>query len=481
MEMPSNHVQEFQFSKFSESRKKVDSHHMENSAEIIWQKKKNSLEYESKIDHRKSLAWDSAFFTSPGILDPEELFEGLNFRDVASESLEQERTKRNCEINTRRSLAWDSAFFTSAGVLDPEELCLLHIGKRKWLAKYPLYEEIGCFLCSEDEIFKEAKSLQKRIRKESEGGFSSSTSTGMLSIPLSALKPPKASVQVNSPLITPSKRASSGSNNIIMESKAKKSAPGQHMIASKRPCLGKSSPKSPSLSSHTPMNKSAGLGAAKYDSASRSSQNPLIALFIYCPPSSPLRTSPSSSINMWSSESSASINQRSISSTGSLDNTCEENSSDHDFSHALDSERHICDRNCFTQGDRDNRFVNQHAKTNSMRNSSVLANISKSIKPSSLRMPSPKIGYFDAQYSVALTPKGDMRFHSGVHSSSSKTGSGVANHNGVATRTMRGKLQQWGTLSEIDSQKTGGLCHPLGNSLCGSASSKKDKVNLEDL
>ncbi|KAJ0046028.1 hypothetical protein Pint_06110 [Pistacia integerrima] len=126
---------------------------------------------------------------------------------------------------------------------------------------------------------------------------------------------------------------------------------------------------------------------------------------------------------------------------------------------------------------RDNRFVNQHAKTNSMRNSSVLANISKSIKPSSLRMPSPKIGYFDAQYSVALTPKGDMRFHSGVHSSSSKTGSGVANHNGVATRTMRGKLQQWGTLSEIDSQKTGGLCHPLGNRLCGSASSKKDKVN----
>ncbi|XP_031261859.1 uncharacterized protein LOC116120051 [Pistacia vera] len=104
---------------------------MENSAEIIWQKKKNSLEYETKIDHRKSLAWDSAFFTSPGILDPEELFEGLNFRDVASESLEQERTKRNCEINTRRSLAWDSAFFTSAGVLDPEELCLVNKGFKK--------------------------------------------------------------------------------------------------------------------------------------------------------------------------------------------------------------------------------------------------------------------------------------------------------------------------------------------------------------
>lgn len=70
-----------------------------------------------------------------------------------------------------------------------------------------------------------------------------------------------------------------------------------------------------------------------------------------------------------------------------------------------------------------------------------------------------------------------MRFHSGVHSSSSKTGRGVANHSGVATRTIRGKLQPRGTLSEIDSQKTGELRHPLGNRLCGSASSEKDKVN----
>lgn len=201
---------------------------------------------------------------------------------------------------------------------------------------------------------------------------------------------------------------------------------GQHIIASKRPCLGKSSPKSPSLSSHTPMNKSAGLGAAISDYASRSSQKPLrrkidCRLVSSCSPSpfrnlhgnkiellnssrpshllSPLessRTSPSSSIDIWSSESSASINQRSISSTESLDNTCKENSSDHVFSHASDSERHICDRNCFTQGDQDNRFVNQRAKTISMRNSSVLASISKNIKPSSLRMPSPKIGYFDA-------------------------------------------------------------------------------------
>ncbi|KAJ0044960.1 hypothetical protein Pint_06109 [Pistacia integerrima] len=409
MENPSNHVQEFQFSKFSESRKKVDSQHMENSAEIIWQKKKNSLEYESKIDHRKSLAWDSAFFTNPGILDPEELFEGLNFRDVASESLEQERTKRNCEINTRRSLAWDSAFFTSAGVLDPEELCLVNKGFKKcetrlipeiekniWSSaesnslinsdssslasleidlfddsKPSVYETSNatnvtassCILGRENGLQNtqcmkkldassavKMKSLkrqsiyknvsERRAKVASLPPQAQAFGRGGYCSPLSAPKPPKASVQVNSPLITPSKRASSGSNNIKMESMAKKSAPGQNMIASKRPCLGKSSPKSPSLSSHTPMNKSAGLGAAKSDSASRSSQNPLsrkidsrllssgspspyrnlhgnkIQLLNSSRPSHLLsslessRTSPSSSINMWSSESSASIQSK---------------------------------------------------------------------------------------------------------------------------------------------------------------------------
>lgn len=36
---------------------------MGNAAEIMNQ---NSSEYGSKIDHRMSLAWDDAFFTSPG-------------------------------------------------------------------------------------------------------------------------------------------------------------------------------------------------------------------------------------------------------------------------------------------------------------------------------------------------------------------------------------------------------------------------------
>lgn len=72
------------------------------------------------------------FSTCSGVLDPEELFQTLKLSDmgnsldtigngeqkvVPSESLEAEKTSRTGECNLRKSLAWDSAFFTSAGGL----------------------------------------------------------------------------------------------------------------------------------------------------------------------------------------------------------------------------------------------------------------------------------------------------------------------------------------------------------------------------
>ncbi|XP_050250228.1 uncharacterized protein LOC126697324 [Quercus robur] len=95
-------------------------------------KDQESLQPNTKYNLRKSLAWDSAFFTSPGVLDPEELFQTLKLSDmgnsldtigngeqkvVPSESLEAEKTSSIGECNLRKSLAWDSAFFTSAGKL----------------------------------------------------------------------------------------------------------------------------------------------------------------------------------------------------------------------------------------------------------------------------------------------------------------------------------------------------------------------------
>ncbi|KAK6126200.1 hypothetical protein DH2020_040081 [Rehmannia glutinosa] len=47
------------------------------------------------------------------------------------ESMEPERNQKNGRYNLRKSLAWDSAFFTSAGVLDAEELSTMITGADK--------------------------------------------------------------------------------------------------------------------------------------------------------------------------------------------------------------------------------------------------------------------------------------------------------------------------------------------------------------
>jgi hypothetical protein len=44
-------------------------------------------------------------------------FEHREFLLQPSESVEPEVTRRNAKYNLRKSLAWDSAFFTSAGTL----------------------------------------------------------------------------------------------------------------------------------------------------------------------------------------------------------------------------------------------------------------------------------------------------------------------------------------------------------------------------
>ncbi|EEF37148.1 hypothetical protein RCOM_0819620 [Ricinus communis] len=51
---------------------------------------------------------------------------------------EQEKTRRNEKYNLRKSLAWDSAFFTSAGVLEPDELSSIIGGAEKGERKHML-------------------------------------------------------------------------------------------------------------------------------------------------------------------------------------------------------------------------------------------------------------------------------------------------------------------------------------------------------
>ncbi|KAE8676903.1 Detected protein of unknown function [Hibiscus syriacus] len=127
----------------SSDRKKIDIDEfrlIEASKEELKQKEeeKKTDGFESKYDIRKNLAWDSAFFRSPGVLDPEELFETLNInagdkglKEPSGLPSESVAASRIGDCIARRSLAWDAAFFTSAGVLNPEEVCLVNNGYRK--------------------------------------------------------------------------------------------------------------------------------------------------------------------------------------------------------------------------------------------------------------------------------------------------------------------------------------------------------------
>ncbi|KAJ4906845.1 Uncharacterized protein Rs2_10503 [Raphanus sativus] len=89
---------------------------------------------ESEWNHRRSLAWDSAFFTTPGVLDHEELFGRLKLGENEIDVNQKDSIKKtllpyvSSEIATRPSFAWDNAFLTEPGVLDAEELSLVNNG-----------------------------------------------------------------------------------------------------------------------------------------------------------------------------------------------------------------------------------------------------------------------------------------------------------------------------------------------------------------
>ncbi|CAJ1947788.1 unnamed protein product [Sphenostylis stenocarpa] len=176
----------------SDMRKKVDGFTMFSNGKAEDMKEANigkrnlqSLKSELKYDLRKSLAWDSAFSTSSGIicihmeinsndfiqsstyspphsfsgiLEVEELFNtssSLNTEN-SSDMLKHEQyqhlyfNNRKPEIKTvtdgfnlRKSLAWDSAFSTSEGILNPEELSLLDKGfKKSGMGMLPQIEEL---------------------------------------------------------------------------------------------------------------------------------------------------------------------------------------------------------------------------------------------------------------------------------------------------------------------------------------------------
>ncbi|KAJ6892350.1 hypothetical protein NC651_025525 [Populus alba x Populus x berolinensis] len=549
--------QQFHFSEVSESRKKVDvqmiqslnPQHLQNHGERVGHRETDASQSESEFNLRKSLAWDSAFFTSPGVLDPEELETlsirivdnggnttgGGELRSVPSQLVGPERNNGIDECAVRKSLAWDSAFFTSSGVLNAEELSLVNGGFRPSEAHLlPGIEEIWSSIQSNSTRNTDSYSLASLeidlldnmrafMQKSHEASSNSPTSTGKVGREnemrrgntskildassrlrvapnkesKSFLKPPKILCRARTLSTAPNKRASLGVSHVKLENKGAQVASGRTKIASKKTCIRGSCsivPSStPPVKSPSSVLPSAGkefggfccapnfTGKSPPDSLRRTvnsrvsssvstsrtpskhsfgNKNDLMkssdSICLLSTPKSPSCTSPASSMDGWSSESSSIVlNPRSNGFAAIHATTaCTEISFGKDASQVTNSQRRRYEEPSLLHESQETSFMTAQPNKNLERTSLVRSNVSKSLTSSSLRMPLPKIGYFDAENFVDIAPIGGPKFSSGVQCTSSKNRSGTSDVNGATDRTRYGMHRLAGATS-MSASKTG--------------------------
>ncbi|KAH1123296.1 hypothetical protein J1N35_006456 [Gossypium stocksii] len=496
-----------------------------------------------------------------------------------SESSEQEKTSKNGKYNLRKSLAWDSAFFTSEGFLEPEELSSMLGGNEKGqIQALPgiqedvnksydslttldsetltlesleadLFEDVRASIQKSNNVSVTVNSSGKKELKTTDTKTMSSSKKVELSTQdkkiqikqkatpkkpnvgvkdsgktvkqvvvhpqisqtvrsiarggesaSSLHKPPKVLSGVGH---TPTKRASLGAKNVKMDKDAK-TVTGRGTTVLKTPALGgsrnivprpklssKSSSCSPASSkteltsscsslescasfSSNRTNKSS-LNLIKHKNGPRivnpSSGSTISARSKIAPkgkiqagsskPPTFLKSStklsssisPASSISEWSSESSSSISATNRSSnvvrdslgTGSrkgLTTTC-------DAHQVLDSQ------NLPTGSEGDGTEVNGSLDDSENKVSALTSRLLHpgSVKPSGLRMPSPKLGFFDGVRSSGRTPNGSMLSHSGVTSGLPKIGAKSTSPSGNSNKAKIGKLQPVRSLTVIQSPK----------------------------
>ncbi|XP_048423653.1 uncharacterized protein LOC103934400 isoform X2 [Pyrus x bretschneideri] len=496
-----------------------------------------------------SFAGDNMFSTSDQENRSFQLFEGMTankLEDVPEnfeltkqvtepyESLEPEMTKKSGKCNLRKSLAWDRAFFTSAGVLDPEELSCMIDGDKTGKKMLPgIQEEIHrstdsistlgsdtlTLESSEANLFEDVRaSIQKSSKASKAVNESMKDGSGVTEtnnrgtskginvvsqnkvMPRFASKKPTVSVQkpgkvkkastcpdvsqsdsargdtstsllkrtkvIGKPIPSPkplTKRASLGSKLIQREKDNVKSATGRGAPLPKIPLSSRVLPGPGPLARSSFLDTSPGTkreGApSSFDSSGSTSNN-----IGPCnskrktdsrtanPPSSgstsktPSRIEPrnkcqsgksllstnkvpgtklvtsTSPAHSWSSESSSSfstLEKMSYSPRASLDTRSSKSGSvGGDTPDILDLKNHIYDQSS---------IGNETQVTGLLRQCDVKASTENSglppaSKPSGLRLPSPKIGFFDGAKTTVSSPKGSMQPHPVVRSGLPKSG-----------------------------------------------------------
>lgn len=484
-----------------------------------------------------------------------------------SESLEPERTQKIGKCNLRKSLAWDSAFFTSAGVLEPEELSSMIEGVdrdgkhslpriqeddlRRSADSISTMESDSLTLESlEADLFEDVRaSIQKsRIRSNVTHSKNSKAGTGemegrtihsskkvevasqkkvqpkaasgmqgsgkmikqgpvrpQVTQPVASSRqsisslprPPKIISRANPISTASTKRASLGANSLRMEKDSAKGSIGRGAPGSKitglceshgfvpRPTQSSKSSSKRSLpaAKTEPTTSSSSFdssGSTPSDNIGKSSTNTMRRKFdsrtSNPPPSGstlkiPTRTavrnktlsanshisaylmstaklsssmSPASSISEWSTESSSStstVNQRSSNSTASLGTSspCKGVCEDRNASHTVGPENQVIG------------LLSQSGKKSTTGTGTL--HHPASTKPSGLRMPSPKIGFFDGAKSMVRTPNGSMQSHSGVPSSLPKVEAGFCSPKGASNKGKQGNFQTVRTVTPVGNIK----------------------------
>ncbi|KAJ7970388.1 Arginine decarboxylase 1-like protein [Quillaja saponaria] len=548
----------FQELQISGNRKKLDgfrlfdaerSQDMKN-LNLIDRSNTESLESETKYDLRKSLAWDSAFFTSPGFLETEELLHAVNSWDsqkssdtlgyekhtlLPPESLDPEMKSRSDECDIRKSLAWDNAFFTNEGVLDPEELLILNKGLKKsemhalpgieelWMSSDSNYtiDSHGSSLASfEIELFEDMKASMHKSSKLSNSTTSNSklrrgrdmpnvpsskkldyssqiraptyrrqiTNTNgsertrkMASIartmqlsngsgnsnPTSSCKPPKIE-RINHIPKASSKRVSSLANQVKGDNKSVRSTTGRSLAMSLKSDLGNlgggvlnSTPslKLASMRSPYATNESRFLGSPSSQSddtgkSSRKSSRRKIdsnhVNLAAC--GSFISTSLVYTTTNKTERESYHTHFLSMPKTSTSTDAC---SSDYFInSDASKSDLDVQSHDQSNVAHESQETVSPHQSSNKVLiANSVPSDVVRNTKPSGLRIPSPKIGFFDAEDSPVPIENVDRQCNSEAPNALSKVGIGIRNLTGDANKSRVGKLRYPQPLTETRSTK----------------------------
>lgn len=421
---------------------------------------------DSKCNFRMSLAWDSAFFTSPGVLEPEELFTALNSRNydnvvnilgneehllLSSQSLEPDTNSEAENYNYRKSLAWDNGFFTSEGVLNPFELAIVNNGLKKseshlvpviedevWrsMESNNTFDSEGSSLTRlEMDLFEDIRaSIPKPISSRFEPGRPASAQPGdsrtkMKAMPTcrkqiinkhgskkiirekpntpkmqlkhmgesrehyssSSLKSFKASEQTNCISKSSTKMASLGEKHVKLECRSGVSASAEGLGKLKKPCLIRQS-----------FNSIHGSTRSLRSSLSTTRRPPSEITF------GRKVSSQGSNILLTGSSSTPPLMKTTKASKTEVENFCQStptsswygspSSSIDEWPNRSKHSPYSSLRSSLVENENRRRHREDHKEDGNADTSSIL----REVKPSSLRMPSPKLGFFDAENMLKL-------------------------------------------------------------------------------